>query len=136
MLANELARPTRPAGWVYRGVVSAHVASIVGQPVFAGMYLTGDFDGLGWHAMGANVVTSIGYAQLVVAIVLWARLRRVWPFAATAGIVAAETVQYFAGLGGALWLHIPLGVMTVAALVVQFVDVWRAPITRREARDV
>lgn len=131
---------TRPAGWVLRGVVSAHVAAIIGQPVFAGVYLTGDFDGLRWHALGADVVTSVGYLQLIVAIVAWVRLRRAWPFLATLAVVAAETVQYFAGLEGALWLHVPLGVMTVAALVVQFVEVWRRPLsarprTRGEARD-
>ena len=40
-------------------------------------------------------------------------------------------MQYFAGLDGALWLHIPLGVMTVAALVVLFIAVWRQPLLRR-----
>jgi hypothetical protein len=134
-LGSAAAHRTRPAWWVLRAVVSAHVVTIVGQPVFAGVYLTGDFDGLRWHAVGADVVTSIGYAQVVVAIVVWVRLRQAWPFLATTAVVAAETVQYFAGLDGALWLHIPLGVMTVAALVVLFVAVWRQPLPRREARD-
>lgn len=116
---------------LFRGLVSAHVLAIVGQPVFAGVYLTGDFDALLWHSVGANVVTSIGYVQLVVAVVIWVRQRRPWPCLATAGVVGAETVQYFAGLEGALWLHVPLGVMTVAALVVQFVAVWSAPVLRR-----
>jgi hypothetical protein len=123
---------------VFRVVVSAHVVAIVGQPVFAGVYLTGDFDGLRWHAVGADVVTSIGYVQLLVAVVGWVRLRRAGPSAATAVVVAAETVQYFAGLDGALWLHVPLGVMTVAALVVQFIAAWREPLpnrAHREARD-
>jgi hypothetical protein len=123
---------------VFRVVVSAHVVAIVGQPVFAGVYLTGDFDGLRWHAVGADVVTSIGYVQLLVAVVGWVRLRRAGPSAATAVVVAAETVQYFAGLDGALWLHVPLGVMTVAALVVQFIAAWREPLpnrVHREARD-
>ncbi|MEU7835624.1 hypothetical protein [Nonomuraea sp. NPDC049129] len=118
------ARRTTPTGWTLRAVVSAHVVAVVGQPVFAGAYLTGDFDSLRWHAVGADVVTSIGYLQVAVAIVVWIRLRRVWPFLATMAVVAAETVQYFAGLDGALWLHIPLGVMTVAALVVLFIAVW------------
>jgi hypothetical protein len=126
---------TRPAGWVFRIVVSAHGVVLAGQPVFAGVYLTGDFDALRWHAVGADVVTSLGYVQLVVAIVVWARLRRAWPFAATTAVVTAETVQYFAGLAGALWLHLPLGVLTVAALVVQFIAVWWRPLARREARD-
>ncbi|WP_426512424.1 hypothetical protein ACPPVO_18440 [Dactylosporangium sp. McL0621] len=126
---------TSPAGWTLRAVVSAHVVALVGQPVSAGLYLTGDFDGLRWHSAGADVVTSIGYLQLIAAIVVWVRLRQIWPLPATIGLVAAETVQYFAGRDGALWLHIPLGVMTVAAIVVQFIGVWRGPLGRREARD-
>jgi hypothetical protein len=122
-------------GWALRVVVSAHVVAIAGQPVFAGVYLTGDYDSLRWHAIGADVLTSIGYLQVIAAIVVWVRLRQAGPFLATAAVVAAETVQYFAGLEGALWLHIPLGVMTVVALVVQFIAVWRRPLLRREVRD-
>jgi hypothetical protein len=124
------------SGWVLRGVVSAHLVAICAQPVFAGVYLSGDFDGLSLHAAGADVVTSIGYLQVIVAVVVWVRLRQVWPFAASLAVVAAETVQYFAGLDGALWLHIPLGVMTVAAVVMLFVTVWRRPIVRRESKSV
>ncbi|KDN20107.1 hypothetical protein DV20_21705 [Amycolatopsis rifamycinica] len=101
--------------------------AIAGQPVFAGVYLSGDYDGLRLHATGADVVTSLGYLQLIAAIVVWARLRRAWPFLATAAVVAAETVQYFAGLDGALWLHLPLGVLTVAGLVTLVVALWRRP---------
>lgn len=103
------------------------MVAIFGQPVFAGVYLSGDYDGLGWHAAGANIVTSIGYLQVIVAIAVWIRLRQVRPFLATVGLVAAETVQYFAGLDGALWLHIPLGVLTIVGLVVLFIGVWRRP---------
>jgi len=49
--------------------------------------------------------------------------------------VTAETVQYFAGRDGALWLHLPLGVATIAGVVVQFVGVWRHPITQLENTD-
>ncbi|MEV4171349.1 hypothetical protein [Nonomuraea sp. NPDC049709] len=129
------AQRTKRSGWTLRAVVSAHVVAIAGQPVFAGVYLTGDHDGLRWHALGADVVTSIGYLQVIVAITFWVRLRQAWPFLTTMAVVAAETVQYFAGLDGALWLHIPLGVTTVAALVVQFIAVWRRPLLRREVRD-
>lgn len=126
---------TKPTGWVLRAVVSAHLAVMTGQPVFAGVYLTGDFDSLRWHSVGADVVTSIGWLQLIVAVAVWVRLRQSSPFLAATALVAAETVQYFAGLDGALWLHIPLGVMTVVALVVQFIAVWRRPLLRREVRD-
>jgi hypothetical protein len=112
------------------------VAVILGQPVFAGVYLSGDYDGLRWHTAGADTVSYVGYLQVVVAIVVWFRLGRIWPFLATVALVAAETVQYFAGLSGSLWLHLPLGVMTVAALVVLFVAVWMRPLTRREPGEV
>ncbi|TDE42047.1 hypothetical protein E1295_28425 [Nonomuraea mesophila] len=65
------------------------------------------------------------------AIVVWARLRQVQPFLVTLTVVVAETVQYSAGMAGALWLHLPLGVATVAGLVVQFIAVWRRPLPRQ-----
>ncbi|MGI5493321.1 hypothetical protein [Microtetraspora malaysiensis] len=130
---SDAAHRTKPTGWILRAVVSAHMVAILGQPVFAGVYLSGDYDALGWHAAGANAVTSIGYLQVIAAIMVWIRLRQVRPFLATMAVVAAETVQYFAGLDGALWLHIPLGVMTIAGLVVQFIAVWRRPLQRRPA---
>ncbi|MGW0188967.1 hypothetical protein ACWDV7_24795 [Streptomyces sp. NPDC003362] len=123
------------AAWSLRAVATAHVVAVFGQPVFAGVYLSGDFDGLRWHGTGADVVSSIGCLQVVVAIVLWVRRRQAWPFLATLAVAAAETVQYFAGLEGALWLHIPLGVLTVAGVVLLFVAVWLAPLRRREAGD-
>ncbi|QKG23623.1 hypothetical protein [Actinomadura verrucosospora] len=122
---------TRPSAWVFRAVVSAHVVAISGQPVFAGVFLSGDYDGLRLHLAGANVTTSLGYVQLIAAIAVWVRLRRAGPFLGTLALVAAETVQYFAGMDGALWLHLPLGVATIAALAVQFVGVWRRPLGRR-----
>jgi hypothetical protein len=121
-------------GWVFKAVVTGHVVAIFGQPVFAGVYLSGDYDGLRWHTLGADVVTYTGYLQLIVAILVWIRLRRAWPFVVTLVLVAAETVQYFAGLDGALWLHFPLGVLTIAALVVLFIAVWRRPL-RQEPGD-
>ncbi|MGI5240819.1 hypothetical protein [Dactylosporangium sp. CA-139066] len=81
------------------------------------------------------MVTSIGYLQLLAAAAICVRRRRPGPLPATAALVAAETVQYFAGLAGALWLHIPLGVLTVTGLVVQFAAAWREPLRRRVAGD-
>jgi hypothetical protein len=44
-----------------------------GQPVFAGVYLTGDFDGRRRHAAGADVVASIGCLQGMPASASYAR---------------------------------------------------------------
>ncbi|MCW3841607.1 hypothetical protein ONA70_16010 [Micromonospora yasonensis] len=125
---TDAAHRVSPAGWILRFIVSAHMVAIFGQPVFAGIYLSGDFDGLRWHEVGANIVTSLGYLQLIAAVVVWVRLRQAWLCLATLALVAAETVQYFAGLDGTLWLHLPLGVLTIVGLVVQFIAVWSGPI--------
>ena len=134
MAVSEFSPGRHKSWWVLRAVVSAHAAAIVGQPVFAGVFLSGDYDALRWHTVGANVVTSLGYVQLIAAIVVWVRLRQAWPFAATLALVAAETVQYFAGMDGALWLHFPLGVLTIVALAVLFIAVWRQPVPQPAAR--
>jgi hypothetical protein len=117
-----------------RAVVSVHAVAIFGQPVFAGVFLSGDYDGLRLHEAGANLTTSLGCIQLIVAIVVWVRLRLVQPFLATLAVVVAETVQYFAGMAGALWLHLPLGVATVTGVVVQFISVWRRSPSPRTMR--
>ncbi|WIX89993.1 hypothetical protein [Amycolatopsis sp. DG1A-15b] len=124
---------TGKPSWALRAVAGAHLVAIAGQPVFAGVYLSGDYDGLRLHAAGADVVTSLGYLQVIAAILVWVRVRRAWPFLATTAVAAAETVQYFAGLDGALWLHLPLGVLTVAGLVVLAVALWRRPLEAVDA---
>ncbi|GAB3396474.1 hypothetical protein GCM10027568_30620 [Humibacter soli] len=135
MVSASQASPTRtwPSGWFFRAVVTLHLVAVIGQPVFAGVYLSGDFDALGWHEIGANIVTTLGYAQLVVAIVVFVRLRVRWPLPASAAIAVAETLQYYIGEHGPLWLHIPLGVGVVVALVVQFITAWRGPIGKVQA---
>ncbi|MFF4922625.1 hypothetical protein ACFY4B_18760 [Kitasatospora sp. NPDC001261] len=122
---------TGPAGRTLRAVAAVHTAAAFGQPVFAGVYLSGDYDALGWHTVGANAVTALGYLQLVAALVVWIRLRRSWPAAATLAAVAAETAQYVAGTEGALWLHLPLGVATIAGLAVLTIALWRTPLPPR-----
>lgn len=120
--------------WLLRIVVSIHLVAIFGQPVFAGTFLSGDYYGLSLHEAGANITTSIGYVQLIVTSVVWIRLRRPWPFVSTAVLVTAETVEYFAGMYGALWLHLPLGVFTIVLLAVMFIAVWLRPPRPRPRR--
>jgi hypothetical protein len=132
------AHRTSPMGWVVRAIISVHLIALVGQPVFAGVYLSGNFDGLRLHALGADVVTSLGYLQVIAAAAVWIRLRHSGLFFASLAVVAVETVQYLAGMDGALWLHLPLGVFTIVGLAGQFIVVWRQPlrpVSRPEAGD-
>jgi hypothetical protein len=122
---------TAASGWGLRAVATVHVAAAFAQPVFAGVFLSGDYDGIAWHRLGADVVFTIGLLQLAAAAAVWLRVRRAWPFWLSLALVAAETAQYLAGMDGALWLHLPLGVAVIAALAVGFIAVWMRPLPRR-----
>lgn len=121
--------PTRPRGHrtraALRGVVTGHALAICGQPVLAGLLLSGHYEALDLHALGADVTFYLGLLQLAVAVGVALRCRRWWPLAVTVLIAAGETGQYVAGLAGALDLHIPLGVALVATCAVLVVAVWR-----------
>ncbi|MFJ7212591.1 hypothetical protein [Amycolatopsis sp. NPDC098790] len=110
---------------VVRGFATVHAIAIFGQPVFAGSYLTGDYAMLAVHRFGADLVFAIGLAQLVATALLWWRGAPRWPFWASLLLVAGETAQYFAGLAGALDLHVPLGVALVTLAVVVLIASWR-----------
>jgi hypothetical protein len=110
---------------VNRVLVSAHAVAIIGQPVFAGGYLGGDYDMIWPHRWGADVVSYLGYAQVLAALVLWLVRGPRWLFGVSVLIAAGETGQYFAGLAGALDLHVPLGVALVTAMMLTTVAVWR-----------
>ncbi|MFC7623085.1 hypothetical protein [Microlunatus sp. GCM10028923] len=112
-----------------RVVATAHGLAVFAQPVFAGAYLSGQYDRLALHALGADLVSYLGYGQLVITIVLLIIGGPRWPLPATLLVVAAETGQYVAGLAGALDLHVPLGVAIVAGNVVLVINLWR-PQTR------
>ncbi|MEU1320616.1 hypothetical protein [Streptomyces tibetensis] len=122
------AAPTGVAGRLFRTAVTAHTVAAFGQPVFAGVYLSGAIGGLDWHARGADIVFSLGLLQTAAAIAASVRMCRLWPVAVSLLVVAAETVQYMAGLSNALWLHLPLGVTIIASLAVLFVAAWARPL--------
>ncbi|MEV5440720.1 hypothetical protein AB0K80_32660 [Streptomyces sp. NPDC052682] len=115
--------------------MTVHTVAAFGQPVFAGVYLTGEIGGLDWHARGADAVFTLGLLQAAAGVAASLRMRRLWPTAVSVLIVTAETVQYMAGLSGLLWVHLPLGVMIIAALAVLTAAVWLLPIPSRAPAD-
>ncbi|MFC3491176.1 hypothetical protein [Glycomyces rhizosphaerae] len=122
---------TAVSGWVLRSVATVFLIAGFAQPVFAGVYLSGDFDGLAWHVVGADLVSFISIAQLGAAVAVWIRVRRAWPFWTSLALVFGVIAQYFAGLDGALWLHLPLGVALIAGIAGTFAAAWMRPLPRR-----
>lgn len=108
-----------------RILVSAHLVAIIGQPIFAGGYLGGDYDMLWLHRWGADTVSFLSVAQVVAALVLWLSRGPRWVFVASVLILLGETAQYFAGVAGAPDLHIPLGVALVTGMALTTIGIWR-----------
>lgn len=131
--ADPLAARERTAvsGWVLRAAATLFLICGFAQPVFAGVYLTGDFDGLAWHVAGADLLSYLSLAQLGAAVAVWIRARRAWPFWSTLALTAGVTAQYLAGMDGALWLHLPLGVALIAGIAITFAALWMRPLPRR-----
>lgn len=125
------AGPTCSLGWLLRAVMTAHLIAGFLQPVFAGVYLSGRFDGLAWHGAGANLLSYLGYGQIVLAAGVWIMAGTAWPTVVSVALAGAEWIQYTAGMSGGLWLHIPLGVAIIAALVLCTSGIWLRPLPRR-----
>lgn len=110
--------------WLLRAVVTVHVMLLLLQPVLAGLFLSGHYSMLGMHLTGANLVSYTGYALVACALAWSITARLWWPGAAAVLLVAGETVQYFAGMAGRLYLHIPLGVSLVLVGAGLAVGLW------------
>ncbi|MEV6905807.1 hypothetical protein [Amycolatopsis sp. NPDC051071] len=135
-MSETVTTPSRKANGtlvVNRVLVSAHAVAIFGQPIFAGGYLGGDYDMLSLHRWGADAVSFLAYAQIFAALALWLVRGPRWLFWISLLLAAGETAQYFAGMDGALDLHLPLGVALVAGMVLTTIAVWR-PQTWRAGR--
>lgn len=110
---------------VLRIFATVHAVVILGQPVFAGRYLIGDYGMLAMHELGANLVSSLALLQLAPAALYWWRGGVRWPFLVSLLLAVGETAQYFAGQAGALDLHLPLGVALVAIAFGLVFGLWR-----------
>src|SRR5882762_6379186 len=67
-----------------RLAVAFHSGIVFLQPVFAGLYMAGNFDALKLHEVNANLVGLLGIAQFVTALLYWRPGGgRLWPAAVT-----------------------------------------------------
>lgn len=113
--------------WSLRVLATAHLAGVLGQAALAGLFVTGDVDLLTWHRNNGGFTHSLLYLQLVAAVLLWRPGRGpLWPALASAGIVAAETVQVVLGQSRVIALHFPLGMAIFGMSAVFTAWTWRA----------
>ncbi|CAA9380071.1 MAG: hypothetical protein AVDCRST_MAG66-191 [uncultured Pseudonocardia sp.] len=128
------ARRPRVTLWLLRAVVTAHLVAVLGQPVWAGLFLTGDVDAIAVHGTVGSLLAAWGLltAGVALAYVVGGR-GPLWVVPLAVVHFLATGVQIGAGYGRDLGLHIPLGVALVAVAVVLAAWVW-SPAAARPRR--
>jgi hypothetical protein len=126
-------RRPRASLWVLRVVAVLHCGVMAAQPVFAGIFLTGDVDAIVVHEMNSHIVSTIGWAQIIAALVYATRGRGRWsPMWFSLALATAEEGQKVLGYLRLTDLHIPLGVSLITIQVL--FTVWLFRPAARQAR--
>ncbi len=118
-------RRPRVTLWLLRALVTVHLAAVLSQPVWAGLFLTGDVDAMAVHGVVGDALAALGLVTIAAALgyslggrgTLWvAPLAVVW--------FLAVGFQIGAGHSRTLALHVPLGVGLVVVAVLVAVWAW------------
>ncbi len=127
-------RGPRATVWLLRVTATVQAGLALLQPVFAGWYLSGDYDALGVHDSNAEFIGGAVLGTLIAALLYWLPGRgRGWPVLVPVVLLVALVFQMEAGYGRNLTLHIPLGVGIVTVSV--FFGFWTwSPAARRARR--
>jgi hypothetical protein len=123
-----------PFGWVLRWVITLHGLEVFAQAVLAGRFLAGDYDMVQLHAVNAIIAVSVGYLNILAAILYWRPGGGpAWPMYATIGLSVAETIQIILGFARVIGLHVPLGVLIIVITTLLAVWAWRVQLGPRPA---
>ncbi len=122
-------RSTKSDRWMVRAFrvpITAAAVLLFNQSLQAGEFMSGKFEFLEFHRLGATVSEYLVLFALVGA--GWARFRGrypLWPAGTTAGLFVALQIQEWAGENRVLSVHIPLGVSIIVTVVLLTVWAWR-----------
>jgi len=125
--------PVRPfLRWALRVTITLHALAVLVQAVFAGRFMSGDFEFLDAHFINSQVVGALGVAQMVFGFLYWrpggGPLRVAM---ACLAVFIAEPLQIAAGILRVIGVHVPLGVSVFAASVVLTIWAWGPTFGRR-----
>ena len=113
----------RWTAWAYRVPISMAAVVLFNQAILAGQFMSGTFESLSAHRIGASVAEVVVLFALIGAVV--ARRRGTyprWPIGVTALLLIALQAQEFAGEERLLAVHIPLGVFLIMS--VSWLTIW------------
>ncbi len=116
-----------------RATTATLAVLVVTQAVLAGSFLSGQYNALMLHSVGAKASTLLSVVQVIV---LWFVSKTGGPrsLVAVGALVTVLLVAEFAsGEMRLTALHIPLGVLLIAGILQLSASVWRLPLTVRSA---
>ena len=106
-------------------MITVLVLAVLGQPVLAGMFLTGDVDAIGVHGIVGTLLAlwTMVLIGAALAYVVGGR-GRLWVLPVSVLLFLAVGFQIGAGFARQLELHVPLGVVIVTTSVLLVGWVW------------
>lgn len=121
------------AVWSLRVLTLLTAVLVFLQPVWAGLFVTGDVGMLGMHSAGHIFITLVLLLQIVAAVLMWRPGRGpTWPIWTTAGMFLLVGLQAGLGYARMLALHIPVGVLIFGLALVMLVAAWSPRLRTRE----
>lgn len=121
--------------WTLRISTAAIAVLVFLQPVFAGLFITGDVGILRLHSAMADIITVLTLFQILAAILLWWPARgAAWPMWACTGFFLAAGFQTGLGHGRVIAAHIPTGVLVFGFAIVLALASWSPRLRVRRPR--
>jgi hypothetical protein len=119
-----VSRP-RTTLWLLRAVITVHLVAVLCQPVFAGMFLTGDIDAITVHGTIGSLLAAVDLLVIGATLlyVLGGR-GKLWVLPVSVVLFLAVGFQIGMGYSRQLQLHVPLGVAIVTGTVLMAIWVW------------
>lgn len=110
---------------ILRLVLICHGLAVFTQSVFAGQFLSGADAPVKFHELTGWIILAISAIQIVMAAVLMrSGITSLWLVFGSVFVFFAEGMQVGTGYGRLLSLHIPLGVVTFAAVTWQAISLF------------
>ncbi|WP_020576949.1 hypothetical protein [Actinopolymorpha alba] len=132
LVRQSVALVPRWAVWSLRGPALLVTLLILAQPVFAGLFVTGDVGMLDLHSATASFLVALLFFQVVAAILVWRPGRGpAWPIAASAAAFVLAELQAGLGYARVVALHIPLGVLLFGLSVAFLITLWSPRLRHR-----
>ena len=124
-LTPPVVRRPRITLWLLRTVLTVHVVAVLSQPVWAGMFLTGDLDAITVHGTIGSILAAWDLLVIGAAVAYAVAARaRLWVPLAAVALFLLVGFQIGFGYARELQWHVPLGVAIVTLSLLSAFLVW------------